>query len=306
MDSMELANYLEKVRYGRKISQEKFVEGICSLRQYQRYRSGECEIPIEKIEAFARRLSIPSQKLLKEFEREKKEQDTLIDDFYNAVANQNLDRIKVLSQQIQKDIIIEEENRLYYKYTLIIDKRLSNRISKESAGKEISKLIDFPQIIKNSYFTDIEILILSTLLDLIDGALQKKLLNRLTDLFDTQENIMSGGNDLILSTILVRLSKAYGVLKDYGQVIHFCDLGLERGMHHRRFYLFDSFYYHKALAYYALEDYFNYEDSLFKCYSILQIEGNEKKIERYTSWIEKDFNINFNLFIINYLKKLYS
>ena len=303
MESMELANYLEKVRYGRKISQEKFVEGICSLRQYQRYRSGECEIPIEKLEAFNRRLGIPSQKLLKEFEKEKKEQDNLMDQFYNAVANQDLESIKILKNKIQKDIIIEEENKLYYQYSLIRHQLLSNQISRELGARKITELVNFPKILKNDYFTDIEILILSSLLDLIQGDIQKKLLHRLTDLFDTQDNIMSGGSDLIYSTILMRLSKAYGIIEDYKQVIHFCDLGIKHGLHNRRYYLFESYYYFKALAYHALEDYLNYEKNLFQCYNVLHMEGKPSKIERFTKRIEKDFEINFTVFIIKYLQK---
>ncbi len=305
MESMELANYLEKVRYGRKISQEKFVEGICSLRQYQRYRSGECEIPIEKLESFNRRLGIPSQKLLKDFERQKKEQDALLDEFYNAMVNQKTEQINEINKIIRQDIIIEEENKTYYNYIWIMNKLMKNELSESQAFAKVSKLINFPKILKNQYFTDIEILILSSLLELTDGDIHKKLLHRLSDLFTSEENIMSGGSDLIHSTILMSLSKTYGILRDFTKVIQFCDLGLKRGLHSRRFYLFESFYYYKALAYHALEDYSNYEDNLFKCYNVLHMEGNQQKTERFTDRIEKDFKIKFDLFIINYLKKAF-
>jgi len=305
MDSMELANYLEKVRYGRKISQEKFVEGICSLRQYQRYRSGECEIPIEKLESFNKRLGIPSQKLLKDFEKQKKKQDALLDELYNAVVNKQTEEYNKINKIIKEDIIIEEENKKYYDYILIMKRFMYDEISNERVATLVSNLIDFPKILKNQYFTDIEILMLSSLLDTIEGDMYKKLLYRLSDLFTTEDHIMSGGSDLIHSTILMRLSKAYGMLKDFSQVIRFCDIGLKRGLHSRRYYLFETFYYYKALAYYELEDYFNYEECLFKCYSVLQMEGNAQKIERFTIRIENDFKINFDLFVINYLKKKY-
>ena len=305
MDSMELANYLEKVRYGRKISQERFVEGICSLRQYQRYRSGECEFPVEKIELFALKLNIPRQKLLNEFEKEKNQQNTLIDAFYNAVANRNRLLIEELNQKIKKDIIIEEENKVYYKHALIRDDYLSNRISDEMALVRIKDLIKFPQVLKNDYFTDIEILILSSMLDLLKDKEHKLLLKRLTDLFESEINILSGNNPKIYSLILMRLAKEYGKIEDFERVIKFCDLAIERGLSIKQFYLFDSFFYYKALAYYYLEDMAQYEDNLFKCYNVLQFEGNQKKIDNFTERIEADFNINFTLFIINYLKKDY-
>ena len=305
MDSMELANYLEKVRYGRKISQERFVEGICSLRQYQRYRSGECEVPVEKIEMFAVKLNIPRQKLLNEFEKEKNQQNLLIDEFYNAVVNQNRELIETLKKKIKKDIIIEEENKVYYHHALIRDDYLTNRITDAAALSKTKVLINFPNVLKNHYFTDIEILILSSMLNMLTGKEHLKLLERLSNLFDTEENILSAGNHKIYSLILMRLAKASGMVDDYERVIKLCDLAIAKGVLIKQFYLMENFYYYKALSHYYLEEFMAYEDSLFKCYNVLQLEGNTQKIDKFTERIESDFKINFTLFIINYLKKTY-
>ncbi len=52
-----------------------------------------------------------------------------------------------------------------------------------------------------------------------------------------------------------------------------------------------------------MEDFEEYENALFKCYNVLQLEGNKKKNEMFIQWIEKDFNIHFDNFALRFLKK---
>ncbi len=303
MNSMELSNYLEKIRYGRKLTQEDFVDGVVSLRQYQRYRSGECEIPYEKLQQFAEKLGIPSRKLLKEFEKKKSEQLRMINEFYNAVVNQDYTSAKEQEDELKNDIIIEEEMAVFFQHALVLFDYNQGRLSRTDAAHKNAELIDYPNVLKQEYFTDIEVLVLSSLLSFLDVPQQQPILERLSELFDRQTNIISSENDMIYIMILMRLSKSFGMQKNFPQVIRFCDLGIERGKAYKQYYLWEYFYYYKALAYFRLEDYVNYEDSLFRCYNVLHMEGNKKKIELFTGYIEKDFNINFHNFVLNYLKK---
>jgi len=300
---MELSNYLEKIRYGRKLTQEDFVDGVVSLRQYQRYRSGECEIPYEKLQQFSDKLGIPSRKLLNEFEKKKQEQLNAINEYYNVVVNKDLQQADKYRTELKQDIIIEEETQVYYRHATILHDYNQDKLSKTDAAHISAKLIDYPKILKQDYFTDIEVLVLSSLLTFLNVEQQQPILERLSELFDKQTDIITIENDIIYTMILMRLSKSYGMQKNFPQVIRVCNLGIQRGKRLKRYYLWEYFYYYKALAYFRLEDYVNYEDSLFRCYNVLHMEGNKKKIELFTGYIEKDFNINFHNFVLNYLKK---
>jgi len=303
MNSMEISNYLEKIRHGRKMTQETFIDGVCSMRQYQRYRSGVSEIPYERIELFAKKLGIPTQKLFNEYKREKDQQGKLISAFYNAVATQDKEKIKSLQKAIDQDIIIDKEKQIHYKFAKERHKVINKKISKIEYIKRISDLIDYPNILKQSFFTDVEVLILSSLLDLIEGKAHKKLLQKLGSLFDDQNSILSAGGEFTYSMLLMGLAKNYGKYKAYDQVIHFCNLGIKKGMAFKQYYLFDYYYYYQALAYKALEDVIHFEEALFRCYNVLHMENNPKKTEMFTKWIEKDFNIVYHTFILKYMKK---
>ena len=129
------------------------------------------------------------------------------------------------------------------------------------------------------------------------------LLDKLTAMFSDQQSIMTAGNDMIFSVLLVRLIKAHAWHKNYPKIIELCELGITTNVDFKQYYLLENFFYYKALAHFYLEQYIKYEESLFRCYCVLHMEGNRIKIQRFTEWIEKDFNIVFHTFIMKYLQK---
>ena len=300
---MEISNYLEKIRYGRKITQEDFVEGIVSLRQYQRYRSGECEITYEKIDQFAQKLGIPTKKLMNEFEREYNDQYRMVNQFYSAVVNKDYKLVLELKEKLDKELIFSEDCRTYYHHGNIMHNYYIDKIKKEDALKQSAKLVHYPTILKQAFFTEIEILILSFMLSITEKVEQNRILKKLTEIFETSNSIMSGENDLIYALIIMRLSQTHGSNKNYPKVIHLCDLGIQHGIAFRQFYLMEYFFYYKALAHFSLQEYDKYEESLFRCYACLHMEGNKKKIEKFTKLIEADFQIVYDTFILKYLKR---
>lgn len=304
MNSMELTNYLEKVRFGRNVSQEEFVSGVVSIRQYQRYKNGDSVIPYEKIEQFAEKLGVNSKKLLTEFGKEKAMQYSKINDFYNAVANNNYKNAINLKKELDSDLIISEEGRKYYAHANIVYNYYSRKLSLNEVIKQVSDLINYPDILTQKYFTDVEVLILSFLLSVFSGKQQEMLLNKLNNIFSSNESIIAGDNsDYIYTLILMRIAKIFGIKKDYPKVIYYCDTGLERGILNKQYYLWEYFYYYKALAHFALGQKEEFDTSLLRCFNVLHMEGNYAKIEKFTGLIEKDFNINFRKYIINLIEK---
>jgi len=306
MNSQELSNFLERVRRGRKITQEDFVDGICSLRQYQRYRRGESEIPYERLDKFADRLGIPYKKLLNLFEDAKNKQSKLVADYYNAVVTNRKSEKKKMKALIDIDIIIDEENVLFYKHASLVDKYYDNKITEEEVIHLNSELINYPDILKHEYITDVEILILSFMLTFITLELRNQLLRRLSELFNNESSIITDGissSDRINALIIMRLAQAYGLDHDFDNVIKFSDIGIESGKVTKQYYLFEYFYYFKALAHFRLEEYREYEDALFRCYNVLHMEGTQEKIDHFTKLIENDFKIDYHTFIMKYLKK---
>lgn len=302
MNSMELANYLEKIRFGRNVSQEEFVHGIVSIRQYQRYKNGDSVIPYEKIDQFAEKLGINTKKLLAEFESARNLQYRKINNFYNAVANNDYKNAINLKRELDADLIISDESNKYYKHANIVFRYYSRELSLDEVIQQVSDLIGYPEILKQKYFTDVEVLILSFLLSVFTGKQQEMLLTRLNALFETSENIMTGDSEYIFTLILMRIAKTYGIKRDYPKVIYYCQIGIDRGNKQKQYYLWEYFYYFKALAHFALGQKEEFDDSLLKCFNVLYMDGNHSKIQKFTTLIEKDFDIEFNKYVISLIE----
>ncbi|MBN2540879.1 MAG: helix-turn-helix transcriptional regulator [Bacilli bacterium] len=302
MNSMELSNYLEKIRFGRNMSQEEFVSDVVSIRQYQRYKNGDSVIPYEKIDQFAEKLGITTKKLLTEFEKEKSIQYAKINNFYNAVANNDYKSAINLKKDLDKDLIISEEGRLYFTHAKIVYDYYSRKLTMNEVINKVSELINYPEILKQQYFTDVEVLILSFLLSVFSGIQQEALLSKLNSLFNSEDNIMAGDSDYIYTLILMRIAKTYGIKRDFPNVIYYCDMGLERGIQYKQYYLWEYFFYYKALSHFALGQREEFDNSILRCYNVLNMEGNHSKFEKFTALIEKDFSINFREYVVNLIK----
>jgi transcriptional regulator with XRE-family HTH domain len=127
---MEISIFLENLRYGRRLSQEEFIDGIVSQRQYARYRNGECEMTYEKLDKFAERLGIPTKKLLNEFEKSKNIQYVKLNFYYNAIVNRDLIQIKELKKQIEQVPILDEDRKLYFEHATLLDTFLSGKLTR--------------------------------------------------------------------------------------------------------------------------------------------------------------------------------
>ena len=147
MNSKILSNFLEKLRYGRNLTQEEFVSNIVSIRQYKRYRSGECDIPYQILNRFSEKLQISIINLLTEFENEKLIETKLMNELYNAVVNEDNEKVDDYFKKINIELIIDPENKLYFHHSLQLNHFYRNRSSKNDMRLKTQILISYPEIL---------------------------------------------------------------------------------------------------------------------------------------------------------------
>lgn len=304
MNSKMLSNFLEKLRYGRNLTQEEFVSDVVSIRQYKRYRSGECDIPYQILNRFSEKLQISITNLLTGFENEKLLETNEMNELYNAVVNEDKVKVDEYINKINIELIIDPENKLYYHHSLLLNQFYRNKVSKNDMRLKIQTLVSYPEILKKSIITDIEILILSSLLDFQDIQESEIIVKKLTDVMLKQIIVISGTSNKIYSLVLSRLSKYYGILKDYPKVIKLCNLGIEMGKLSRSYYLFDYFYYYLSLAHYKTKNESEFKFCIFQCFNTLYLDNNASKIEMFSILIKNDYDIEYQTFIKSYMEHM--
>ena len=304
MKSKELSNYLERIRAARNISQETFTNQITSLRQYRRYLSGESDIPFQVVGQLCERLGIQTINLIRELETARIEESKEVDDFYNYAIYNNHEEFNRLREAYKDKIFIDNENRLVYEHSIIFYDLMNQIINLDTATEMTKKLINFNKISKQSIFTLTEMFVLTSLLDLDPKESDKQMISsRLKEILLDSSSVLGSSVNFAYQLVLFRLAKYSGSNKAYTDVISYCDLGIKHGMNNKNFYLLEYFFYYNALSYYRLGDLERYEYNLMKCFVALHLDGNDKKIEKFTNMINRDFNINFSDFVIEHYKK---
>ncbi len=302
--SKELSNYLERIRTARNISQELFTNGITSLRQYRRYLSGESDIPFQVIDQLCDRLGIQTINLIRELETARIQESKDVDAFYNFVVYNNHEEINRLRALYKNKIFLDSENRQVYEHSVILYDFMNQKMTPEVATDATKQLIDFEKIKKQTIFTLTEMFIMTSLLDLDPKNDDKQLIaTKLKDVLSDSSIVLGSSVNQAYQLVLFRLAKYSGANKSFSDVIHYCKLGVDYSMRLKNFYLLEYFYYFLALAYYRLGDLDNYEYMLMKCFVTLHLDGNQKKTEKFTNMINRDFNINFSEFVIEHYRK---
>ena len=303
MQSKEIVKYLENVRLGRNITQSEFIEDIVSSRQYHRYLNGESQIAFPTLEKFAEKLGLSTRKLITEIERKKHDQNKTVSMFHNAVANQDHAKEEELEKTLRHMNILDEDTRLFYEFAKTLSRFYKATLSKSEVTERIKTLIHYPDILKQDYLTDIEMLVMSSLIDFLPRDKHTPIVVRLMVYYENEDLIMSGGNEMIHPVILMRLAKAYGIKNNMDKVLELSDIALKRGRMYKQTYLFYIFYYFRALAYFKKDMTSPFEENLYRCYCALETTKNPERFQKYKTMIEKDFNIDFIKFITKTIRK---
>ncbi len=300
--SKELALFLEKMRFLRGISQEDFTDGIISNRQYQRYVRGESPMPYHLIDLFAERLNVKKELLLLEFDNHTLKETLNIVNYFSAVVNKDVEQIVELKSKIDPDYIIDPDNRKTYRFTNLLENYNLKKISVDKFKTGISELIDYPKILSQSAMSILEVTVLSRILEIVSPQEQITIAKKIGGFLENPDLVWSGNQIITFNVIIFRLAKFYGVQKDYKNVINYCKLGIKFNTRTKSYNNLDYYYYFLALANFRLNNLEVYKEFLYKCYGALIVNNSPSRLQNFTQVIEKDFNINYKQFIIDYLK----
>lgn len=305
MNNEELCNYIEKLRYARNLTQKELVDGIVSLRQYKRYRSGESPMPFNIILAFADRLGIDPIGLLSNFDKEKNEETKLLNNLYGHVTKHELTEAKEIIERLNKTKIIDPTNKLYYKHAkLLFDLEMSYITTKEYVTETVHQ-ISQSNLLDKSSLNQIEIVIMSTLLDYEDIYDVKNIIEKLNEIFENYEdNIYGSENDYTFILVCMRLATYSGIHNDYEKVKHYSKIGIDYCSEYNLMYLLDYFHYFLSLVYFEENQLERHKYHLFQLFNCVRLENRESNINHYEKLVKEDFDVEYKTFMTEYLNDI--
>ncbi len=269
------------------------------MRQYRRYLNGESDMPFHIFVQMTDKLGLKTDSVLREMEAVRFEEYAFVNKLYNFAVNYNYDKFNDLLKQYKNTDFVDKINKLFFDFSIFIKEYYQNHLDNKLAHDKISELLNYPQILKHEIITDIELLILSFLMDVSGKVDQKKIVDKIFYFFNNGDKIIGGGNVRILILIIAKFAKIFGIREDYDLVLEFCEIGIKKSQSAQSYYIVEYFYYYQSLAYYKLEKMDLFEESLRKCFNILEFEGNLSKIKKFESLIDEDYEIEFRKHVID-------
>ena len=164
------------------------------------------------------------------------------------------------------------------------------------------ELINFDNVLKKKALSTSELLILISFFSFKGFKEHHLVAEKLVLYINHQLTIVTGHNIRTVVLVLQQLAKYFGMINEYDKVIELSQSAVDYSTKMKSMYLLEYLFYYIALASYKLGNKLElYEKSLFRCFCILQAEGNNAKTEKFKSMIEKSFDINYWEFILIYI-----
>ena len=300
MDTVKLLNYMENLRYDRKMTQEVYLFDVISQRQYYRYRSGESEIPFEVIIKFANKLQIPLLKLISNFQTHTAKETDLVREYLNLVMNKKLDEATKLMRKKKSLLLLDDETQVFYQTAVVLFNYHTHQLNSDEMIISLKDKSDFQNIMNKEVLHDSEIYLLGLIMEYSEDD-RKKVLEKIISL-RKNDKLLLGGNILFNSQVFFWIIKNLGRLNRYKEVIDFSDEAIKYSKKNYSYYSIEYFYYYKALAYYSLNKTTEFENALTNTICYLT-NLDEQKREHFAEMIRKDTGIDYKKYFIERIEK---
>lgn len=300
MQSVKLLNYMENIRYDRKMTLDNYLDGVISQRQYYRYRSGESEAPFEVIIKLSNKLQIPLLKLISSYRADAEKEVVFIKEYFNLVLSKHILEAKELIKTRPNLMLLDEDSRVFYQIGTILLQYYSNSITETEMISSLKASSDFANILKKEILHDSEVYFLGVIME-FSSKDREIIFEKLRTLRENKK-LLLGGNVLFNAQVFFWIIKNLGRMGQFEELIDIANEAIEFNQNNYSYYSMEYFYYYKALSYLALKDQKGYEEALRN--TILYVLHFDKvKRDHFFKMIQKDTNSEAKSFILDKILK---
>ncbi len=302
MNTVGLMNYIERLRYSRNMTQEEFLHDIVSPRQYQRYRNGENDVPMECIEKLSEKLGVATRKLFLDYEQEKYIEKETVEEFYNSVVYKNFGVTKTLIKHFKKYDFLDNSNKEIFEMAITLNEYLLNNMSKSDFIRGVSRLINYENVLKYKVLRDVEIIGLMLIYQ--HGNDQKgEIIEVIKRMNENQDLFLSGQSFFVLILFIYYIALDYGKNENYSKAEDYSLRGIRLLKKKHSNYCLYLFYYQLALVKHHSNDKEEFEKYVYKCIIQLKSMHNDELYNEMKLQIKKYTNLDSDIFLSNYLQK---
>ena len=298
-DAREFGLFIDGLRLDRNMSRDDLCEGIISLSQYKRYLRGDTSIPNNILVLIADRLKFSISELHLLYRHRTDIQHNSILEIYSLIRIQKYQEAYNIASKMKDEIIVSDYNKLFFDFCLINIQYHLKLVSEIHVLGLYSRLIDYPECVKNDSFNWVE---LNTLLQIVlisakmdnyePSQMMFSLLTSPTFQFAASDNFN------YMPTIYSNLSQILGIQEKYHQVIETTNSGINYCRKHETFSSLSMLYLMNSFAYFDLDLVEEAMVSAKKAFIQLFIEDKPDKFNRFKISFENKFEIKLEELIV--------
>lgn len=296
MDSKKITNYIENLRYSIKMSQEEFLSGIISPRQYQRYRKGECEVPMSVISDFCKKLGITEKKFFNQYNLLDINESNHLREYFNSVLSRDYVKLNYFESYFSKNPITSSERKKLYNVAKRLKKFYLKEIDSDTFVNSICTDIGIEEVLNRDIVSDVNSYLLGLVLEYSE-LYSKRIINFFLRIYKNDKVLLSGNNKLADLQVIYWLCKNTGRLGNYAEVLSFVERAYYIQERYKADYLIEYFLYYECLAYFYLEETDKFLVVFTKLVRYINYKSGEVK-QNFSKKIMNEFKIDVNKFIL--------
>jgi len=297
--------HLDELREENKMSIDDFIENICSLRQYWRYKNGENLCPQEKFSKLLEKLNLS----LSEFENyvfnKSISEYPVVQDLYRFIFNGNEKQAKHIINKYIDHHFTSYETKTFFNTCVIL---FDNTFAKHSDSYKLenySKYIDYPKCINRNHITFTDIVILQKIAELEIKNQKRDSLDFLKETLLQGKMYLSGNSRYYLPSVYVKTAKLYGVVAEYSDTLEICKHGINYSLKNNDVSALPNLYYLSCMAKFKLGLRHEINSDLARC--LITSCTSEDKYRQFLWLFQKNLGYSssaIEIILINHFKKI--
>lgn len=284
--------HLDELRSENNIDIDFFIDGICSERQYWRYRSGENVCPQDRLSKFIERLNLTHSEFFNYFYTKELSEFKKLEELYQLIMSGEFHKSKTLLDNFHNTNFASYESKSLYELCVLLYENIGSNLPLEQRIRSYSKFIDYPNVLSKTYYSFRDIVLL---IEIAKFEKENKIytaVDRLYEILRLGITYVSGNSRFFMPSIFVSVVKIYGSLGHYQKALDISNEGITYSIKIQDSRALPNLYHLSAIAKFKLGIRDQFEDDIVRCLFCSLASHNEQVYQTYVGLVHKAFGIS--------------
>lgn len=284
--------FIDDLRKKRNMSREDFINGIISIRQYQRYVNGESSLNNEKLFKLIDKLGMNFFNAHQLYFNRSKDEMLKLDSIYEEITRDNLKKASDMLEKVSIKDFSDEYNKSFYKLCELLLLKRTKKMPVPVVVDKLKQLINYPNCLDNKIINFVEYV---AYLEISRYSSQRyddtRILNFLYK--KIKDNDISTNSILLtyLPSSYAHVARELGEIGEIEKSLAIAQKGIKWCLSHDVNNSLVHLFLYEAISLRNLD---RHKESLYsakRMFALLFVEGNENKTLKFTKVFEKGFNM---------------